>query len=242
MHLPIRLIRYITDPIVDLVIYYLGVLFSYPLEILTNVLTPVLELLGLKDLLLPGAAPSTENAIPEASSAAGGWLSKVEEVIGDPVGTFNLMVDKIAAFTEKYVEPIETASMALEAESPHSNSTLPPQVTDLVHALEPRFALMGSKMREGAVQAKEGYVSLATGHGTKERIFAVFMGYLVFCVALFVYLNVLTGPPEKKRKRSGGDGEEEPGPDAEGGRRVLRRLVKQQVLVAKVFFILFLSE
>jgi E3 ubiquitin-protein ligase MARCH6 len=237
MHLPIRLIRYVTDPIVDLVIYYLGVLLGYPLEVLTNVLTSVLLLLGLKDLLLPGAAPPMDNAAaPDAGAATGGWLNKVEEVISDPAGTFNLVVERIAAFTEKYVKPIEAAPVLMEAESSYSNSTLPPQVTDLVHALEPQFALLGSKMREGAVQAKEGYVSLATGHGTREQVFAVFMGYLVFCIGLFVYLNVLTGPPEKNRRRRGGDGEEEPGQDGEGGRRVLRRLVKQQVLVVKVRF------
>ncbi|KAK2465700.1 hypothetical protein APHAL10511_002244 [Amanita phalloides] len=178
LHLPIRAIRIITDPIVDLVIYLLiELLFPstfraiYKLTMIVS--SAVLFLLGLalgKDI-----SKNMTTAWTGMGSRGQGFLNNPRERI------------------------IELASWgATEWPTTHTDQgTAKPSIsvtylTDKIMKAEPYFAILGKEVRLGVERLKDSWLRLALGHGPMERLFAVSLGYLIFGLAVAGYLNILT--------------------------------------------------
>lgn len=82
--------------------------------------------------------------------------------------------------------------------------------------LEPHCEILGRHVRETGEKAGESWVRLALGNGPAERVFAIFLGYVVVGLMLAAYLNLLT----VGNARTAG--------------RAVRNAVRQQLLVLKV--------
>lgn len=82
--------------------------------------------------------------------------------------------------------------------------------------LEPYFATLGREVRTASEQLQTSWVNLTMGQGTREKVFAIVLGYGVVGVLLAIYLNVFT----VGNARSAG--------------RAIRSAVRQQLLVVKV--------
>jgi E3 ubiquitin-protein ligase MARCH6 len=85
-----------------------------------------------------------------------------------------------------------------------------------VDAAEPYFAAIGQEVRLGTGQLRLTWTQLALGHGPKELVFAVALGYIVVMVLISLYLNLLT---VGNMKTAG---------------RAVRTAVREQLLVLKV--------
>jgi E3 ubiquitin-protein ligase MARCH6 len=96
------------------------------------------------------------------------------------------------------------------------SSSVTTYITDIALKYEPYFAVRGREVRLSAEKFKESWLRLALGHGPLERLFAVSLGYVIFGLAVAVYLNLLT----VGTARSAG--------------RAVRSAVRQQLLVLKV--------
>ena len=81
---------------------------------------------------------------------------------------------------------------------------------------EPYFAHIGALVRLAWDDLKTSWVRLALGDGTTEKVFAIFLGYIVNAILLAIYLNVLTVGSMKSAGRA------------------LRNAIRQQLLVVKV--------
>lgn len=81
---------------------------------------------------------------------------------------------------------------------------------------EPYFATLGREVRTASEQLLTSWVNLTMGQGTREKVFAIILGYGVVGVLLAIYLNVFT----VGNARSAG--------------RAIRSAVRQQLLVVKV--------
>lgn len=81
---------------------------------------------------------------------------------------------------------------------------------------EPYFAILGREVRTASEQLQTSWVNLTMGQGTREKVFAIMLGYGVVGILLAIYLNVFT----VGNARSAG--------------RAIRSAVRQQLLVVKV--------
>jgi E3 ubiquitin-protein ligase MARCH6 len=90
------------------------------------------------------------------------------------------------------------------------------QDSQLMQYAEPYFAPLGGELRRLWQQFEEHWIKLALGNGTREKIFAIILGYIVDALLLAVYLNILTIGSMKSAGRA------------------VRNAVKQQLLVVKV--------
>lgn len=97
------------------------------------------------------------------------------------------------------------------------SSVIVTYLTDIMMKAEPYFAILGKEVRLSIERLKDSWLRLALGHGPTERLFAVSLGYVIFGLAIAVYLNILT----VGTARSAG--------------RAVRSAVRQQLLVIKVF-------
>ena len=94
------------------------------------------------------------------------------------------------------------------------------QDSRLMQYAEPYFAPLGEELRLLWQQFKDHWIRLALGDSTREKIFAITLGYVVDALLLAVYLNILTIGSMKSAGRA------------------VRNAVKQQLLVVKVSAIL----
>lgn len=202
MDLPIRAMRVITDPIVDLVTVILG-LFVFPwlywsMRVALNLV-----------LVLAGRKISADDLIK--------WT--VIEIFS----TKEVALIFLSLQTSKIAVVWESILAALQTSSPSATIPLTQRLEDFFESdsviarfLEPYFAALGREVRSVTERLHTSWVNIAMGQGTREKIFAIILGYGVFGVLLAVYLNVFT----VGNARSAG--------------RAIRSAVRQQLLVVKV--------
>ncbi|KAG1738893.1 uncharacterized protein EDB91DRAFT_1137224 [Suillus paluster] len=184
LDLPIRAMRVITDPIVDLVTVLLG-LFVIPclywsVRLVLNIL-----------LFLARRKVSADDIIQ--------WtISKITTVYEDAVTSLHTPSPSPAASLSQRLEDF------LEGNSV------------VARYLQPYFASLGREVRSASEQLQTSWVALTMGQGTREKVFAILLGYGVVGVLLAIYLNVFT----VGNARSAG--------------RAIRSAVRQQLLVVKV--------
>jgi len=173
LHLPLRAIRFVTDPIVDLVLY-----------LIARTVVPPLIRLG-------------ESAAKVGFSTLTALLgeSTTTKVLDIGIEMSNRGVQAANA-TWEYISPHlipspETAATAVEA-GPSLIERLASQDSLFFRYAEPYFAPIGHAMRVHSTDAKETWITLAVGSGTSSRLFAITLGYTVDAILLALYLNVLT--------------------------------------------------
>ncbi|KAF8903526.1 hypothetical protein CPB84DRAFT_1814671 [Gymnopilus junonius] len=88
---------------------------------------------------------------------------------------------------------------------------------------KPYFEALGREVRISTTKLQSTWIELALGNEPRNRVFAVFLGYLVITFLLCLYLNVLTVGNAKS-----------------AGRHV-RNAVRQQLLVMKVATFIFIE-
>jgi len=89
---------------------------------------------------------------------------------------------------------------------------------DYLGFTEPYFELLGREVRVATSKAQSVWIQLALESGPTNRVFAVFLGYLVVGFLFCIYLNVLTVG------------------NAKTAGIAVRNAVRQQLLVLKVYF------
>lgn len=166
LHLPIRAMRVITDPVVDFVTF-----------LLSRSVPPLLYM--TLDLLFRCLLFAAEKSMGPAAAAT-------------VVELRSWVISQGAKLLERLLEwlrsPPEEPSPGLSGQIEkffERNSAL-------ARFLESYFADFGRDIRLATEQARQSWAHLALGHGTPERTFAICLGYTVITICLAFYLNVFT--------------------------------------------------
>ncbi|KAI0630807.1 hypothetical protein C8Q77DRAFT_228608 [Trametes polyzona] len=169
VHLPLRLIRLVTDPVVDTVLLVFSRLLLAPMTLLAQLV-----------------ATSALNAT--ASLAGPERAEKVAEVA---TGMYARVMAIVAQVTDGAVTT--APSEVTKAESVFTQVyRLLEEDTTIMRAAEPYFAPLGENLRRWSAEGKESWVEMAIGDGRQDRAFAVCLGYAVIGLMVAIYLNVLT--------------------------------------------------
>jgi E3 ubiquitin-protein ligase MARCH6 len=200
LDLPIRAMRVITDPIVDFVTVILG-LFVFPslywsIRLVLNVL-----------LLLVRRKVSADEIIE--------WTVMELFSLKEP-SHLCLQTSKITTIWESAVASLQTPSPSPAISLSQRLESFLESDSVIARYLEPYFATLGREVRTASEQLQTSWVNLTMGQGTREKVFAIILGYGVVGVLLAIYLNVFT----VGNARSAG--------------RAIRSAVRQQLLVVKV--------
>ncbi|KAI9062714.1 hypothetical protein FKP32DRAFT_1667072 [Trametes sanguinea] len=170
LHLPLRMIRLITDPVVDTV-----------LLLFTRLVVP--PLLNLVQLVIA----SCFNGV--ASLAGADRAEKLATIA-------NSTYDHAMKLASQFMVGNATDSTPSRNNSTQSAPSylyrLLEEDTAIMRVIEPYFAPLGHNVCQWSTTGKETWIELATGDDRQDRIFAVLLGYAVVGVLLAIYLNVLT--------------------------------------------------
>ncbi|KAI1796687.1 hypothetical protein LXA43DRAFT_986618 [Ganoderma leucocontextum] len=169
LHLPLRLIRIVTDPVVDSV-----------LLLISKVLLPPLSHLG---------QAAVKSGLRIITSAVGqDRADKFSEL-------FTGAYDNVLAVASQIMNRT-TPSTPSNVHAAEPSSSLLYRVleedTTIMRVAEPYFAPIGKNVREWSDEGKTTWVRFATGDTPNDRAFAVVLGYTVVGLLLAVYLNILT--------------------------------------------------
>ncbi|KAH9962695.1 hypothetical protein BC827DRAFT_206711 [Russula dissimulans] len=172
LHWPIRVIRIVTDPVVDSIFLMIGY------------------------LILPSIARMLEGCLTVASWA----LSKV--VPGDALQKSARLIDNTRESIINFPWDTATGyivSLTSTLAAEPSNSPEPSIVTRLlksrhpvVVATETYLTALGKQARTRSYQVATGWTQMALGDGTGERVFAIGLGYSLIGLLVAFYLNVFT--------------------------------------------------
>ncbi|KAK7687757.1 hypothetical protein QCA50_008976 [Cerrena zonata] len=166
IHAPIRAIRFITDPIVDLVSWFLTITVVLPLShLILQGLTAIMGLFITSSDRVVEASPSLFNRTLEA---------------------FNVVVDQSRTF----FLPPDLNDVTLAA--PTLFERLAENDSSFFHLAEPYFAPIGETVRTQYQLFTETWVRLATSDTTGSKVFAIVLGYSLDILIMAIYLNVLT--------------------------------------------------
>ncbi|KAJ6580947.1 hypothetical protein B0H19DRAFT_1112979 [Mycena capillaripes] len=203
LHLPIRAMRIVTDPIVDSVMYIIVALL---LPLTARILYRVANLLFISVIFLISVLFGQHKADKalEITSAA---YFRAQKLSDKPL-------EQLFAWT---------SHSSPTAPSPPESSAPSAFQTAVVDVAEPYFAALGKEVRIGSDQIRTTWTQLALGHGPKEKVFAIALGYIVVMILVSLYLNLLT---VGNMKTAG---------------RAVRTAVREQLLVLKVATFIFIE-
>ncbi|KAJ6616969.1 hypothetical protein B0H10DRAFT_1346361 [Mycena sp. CBHHK59/15] len=199
--LPIRAMRIVTDPIVDSLMYIIAALL---LPLVARLLYRTVNLLFLGALFFISIVFGQHKAEKtfEATSAV---YFRVHKLSDKPL-------EQLLAWTS-------FSSPTVPLETPAT----PGVPSAIISAAEPYFAALGQEVRLSAAQIRTTWTRLALGHGPKEKVFAVALGYVVVMILVSLYLNLLTIGNMKSAGRA------------------VRTAVREQLLVLKVATFIFIE-
>ncbi|KAI0358245.1 hypothetical protein OH77DRAFT_1475139 [Trametes cingulata] len=169
LHLPLRAIRVVTDPIVDTVLLVLSRLLVAPLT-------------GLGEIAMT-------RGLDLVSSLAGS--DRAEKLANITTIVYGRIVEVGAHFIDGAAKSAPSEATKTEPITSQLYRLLEEDTT-IMRMAEPYFAPVGKNVRQWSAQGKESWVELATGDERQDRIFAVLLGYAVVGLLLAIYLNVLT--------------------------------------------------
>ncbi|PCH44456.1 hypothetical protein WOLCODRAFT_90853 [Wolfiporia cocos MD-104 SS10] len=170
LHLPLRIIRLVTDPVVDGVAWLVTrLLLPTVLQIANVVLNAMLK----ASTIVVGTANAAKAA------AIGQWINKETPRI------LMFMSDCSAQWLSK-------SDVTSTSSSPTLLDRLVESDSPVLRAVEPYFAPLGQRVRLDIENVKVEWLRLATGDGPNEKVFAVALGYAVIGLMIALYLNVLT--------------------------------------------------
>ncbi|KAF9522418.1 hypothetical protein CPB83DRAFT_112389 [Crepidotus variabilis] len=175
LHLPIRGMRLITDPIVDLVaLIVVGLLLPWVMHVGSGF---------LRFMMMFGSSsfgkvmsPQNTNHFWEMGSRL---VNQTSEFIAKPMDLYT-----------SWISPSEAIS---QPQSNFSNATsLLESIPDHLGPLEPLAVALGAEVREALTAAQSSWIRLALGSGPSNRAFAIILGYAVVTFVFCLYLNLLT--------------------------------------------------
>ncbi|KAI0676025.1 hypothetical protein C8Q78DRAFT_1142731 [Trametes maxima] len=169
LHLPLRVIRFITDPVVDTALLVCSRLLLPPLDSLSR-LVVALFLSVVSSLAGPDRSEQLTGAVNSVRSHAMQVATRVLEGATSSTPSEVVEAESTASYLYRLLE----------------------EDTTIMRVVEPYFAPLGENINQLSAQGKETWVELATGDDRHDRIFAVFLGYAVVGLVLAIYLNVLT--------------------------------------------------
>ena len=214
MHLPIRAMRLITDPIVDLVAYIL-LDFTLPWALSTvSVFFDVFMFVGLNSIgrLFPNASPS-------AAELSSKLVCHIYRILWH-LDSLELQLNHTSEFITKpmdFIMPWSVSSNTTTSTVTAAKSlSWLDSVPDYLGPFEPYFVRLGSEVREAVTSAQATWIRLAVGSGPTNRAFAISLGYVVTSFTFCLYLNLMTVG------------------NAKTAGSAVRNVVKQQLLVIKV--------
>lgn len=171
LHWPIRVIRIVTDPVVDTIFFLMSVL----------VLPSITRLLGgslnTVQWALSGIVPS--NALEKSTHFA---ITMWKSIVNFPWDRVNAYVISLSS---KLVSGQRSETSSVIDRILESNH---PAVKAAEHYLE----VLGKQVRISSYQVATSWTRMALGDGTGERIFAIVLGYAVIGLLIAFYLNVFT--------------------------------------------------
>ncbi|EFI27420.1 RING finger membrane protein [Coprinopsis cinerea okayama7 len=168
LHLPIKAMRLVTDPIVDSGVYVITRFLIPPcLDVVKGAINVagIITSLVVRKIFGSGAAENLSQSSHE-------FLDHSKDILLSSLDKFNPF-----------------------SPSPTSNVTVPepgPLFPAFAEPLEPYFAALGKQVRLFLLSLCRTWASLAMGDGPTDKVFAILLGYLVFILSLAIYLNVLT--------------------------------------------------
>ncbi|KAJ7249539.1 hypothetical protein B0H12DRAFT_696107 [Mycena haematopus] len=203
LHLPIRAMRIVTDPIVDSVMY-----------IVASLLLPLIARLFYR----------------VATLLFFGVLSLISLVFGRHRADKAFEVTSAVYFrahklSDKPLEQLFAWSSLSSPTTPVPTKVSAPSAfqSTIVHVAEPYFAALGRDVRLSTEHIRTIWTQLALGHGPKEKVFAIALGYVVVMILVSLYLNLLTVGSMKTAGRA------------------VRTAVREQLLVLKVATFIFIE-
>ncbi|KAJ7173518.1 hypothetical protein C8R46DRAFT_892656 [Mycena filopes] len=203
LHLPIRAMRIVTDPIVDSVMYIIAALL---LPLVGRLLYRVANLLFLGALFVI--------SVVFGKHKADKTFEMTSSVVCIHLHTVGRLIDR------RFISHSLSSSSAA---TPSKVSTPSAFQAAVVDAAEPYFAVLGKEVRLSTEQLRTSWTQMALGHGPKEKVFAVALGYVVVMILVSLYLNLLT----VGNMRTAG--------------RAVRTAVREQLLVLKVAAFIFIE-
>ncbi|RDB15868.1 ERAD-associated E3 ubiquitin-protein ligase doa10 [Hypsizygus marmoreus] len=171
LHLPIRAIRIVTDPIVDTIAFFVVELVLPPFgRLLRNSAA-----LFVKGLVLLAQKLLGQKMADSISNISAKMESRIIKLSNSPL-------ERILAWS----------SAATKSEAVSKPFFLEERYPDLFYKGELYFALIGKYIRLTMVRFQATWSQLALGDGPAERTFAILLGYAVASLILAIYLNLLT--------------------------------------------------
>ncbi|KAH9066911.1 hypothetical protein EDB87DRAFT_1721418 [Lactarius vividus] len=171
LHWPIRVIRIVTDPVVDTIFFLMSVL----------VLPSITRLLGgsldAVQWALSGIVPN--HALEKSTRFA---ITMWKSIVNFPWDRVNAYVISLSS---KLVSGQRSETSSVIDRILESNH---PAVKATEHYLE----ALGKQVRISSYQVATSWTRMALGDGTGERIFAIVLGYAVIGLLIAFYLNVFT--------------------------------------------------
>ncbi|KAF5383819.1 hypothetical protein D9615_003736 [Tricholomella constricta] len=172
LHLPIRAIRVITDPVVDTVVFF------------------------LVELLFPPIKRALFNSVSSVSNFVLFLVGKSlgQTVVDGIVGATTKLGSNVANLTDNPLEHLFawTSSTPQPQTSAASPSFVSACLDKLVDLAEPQFAWLGMRVRLASLHVQLIWIRLAVGEAPADRAFAIILGYAVVGLAVAIYLNLLT--------------------------------------------------
>lgn len=171
LHWPIRVIRIVTDPVVDTIFFLMSVL----------VLPSMTRLLGgslnAAQVVLSGIV--SDNVLKKFTQFA---ITMWQSIVNFPW-------DKVTAYV------ISLSSKLVSGQRSETSSIIDRILGSnhpVVHAAEPYLDALGKQVRISSYQVATSWTRMALGDGTGERVFAIVLGYAVIGLLIAFYLNIFT--------------------------------------------------
>ncbi|KAF8166549.1 hypothetical protein K438DRAFT_1856932 [Mycena galopus ATCC 62051] len=203
LHLPIRAMRIVTDPIVDSVMYIVA---SLLLPLIARLLYRVAHLVFFGIIFLISIVLGQQRA-DKASEITSAVYFRAHKLSDKPL-------EQLLAWGSL---SSPTTPVPTKVSAPSSFQST------IVHIAEPYFAALGKDVRLSTEQIRTTWTQLALGHGPKEKVFAIALGYVVVVILVSLYLNLLTVGSMKTAGRA------------------VRTAVREQLLVLKVATFIFIE-
>lgn len=176
LHLPIRAMRVITDPVVDTVAFLVIDLLLPPFLRLARWLVAYFFLGGIH-IITKTLGRSTADGITELVTKTENRIAKLADKI----------LEQLVAWPMMTVPNVEKPSSGSSVFSKFE-TTFP----SFVNNTEAYFAILGRAVRIRTARTQGIWMQFALGEGPSERVFAVVLGYAVVGLLLALYLNILT--------------------------------------------------
>lgn len=215
LHLPIRAIRVLTDPIVDTVVFvitkvvapqYFNLLHGFTQLLLSTVLLVLRKIVG-------------DNVVDQVESGVTRLVSTLFQLT-----SIYLNISQVNQITEALPSwSFESASPSNVTDTMTEPTFLNEKMDELLTYLEPTFAPVGKELRISVREFMDWWMGLALGHGSKERAAAIIVGYAVVAFLLISYVNILSMG------------------NKEAGKSV-KNFFRQHLLVFKVRSVIFLDS